>query len=284
MSRSISAASGPDDFGDPVRRSHPADRFRPARRTRRPRYQRWSRSRRSTLACRQHRRFPRGGGRAKLAELGIVDRVRRHAERDARRFALRRRSACGAPMMRMRHVASGARSSRRSACSTSSAPAFSARPARRISSGAASILPRPASRAGPRRVIPAACPDLPDAVTCEAYSHEESSVGFWPGSDAYPHAAFYAYAYPAPPAMARPRSSRPRPSTAPRWASSSCPMTQSAPRPIPMRRCSPSAGRPMMPPQISARWDRDALECPARPAKGAARRSKIPALLHRSAV
>jgi hypothetical protein len=41
-------------------------------------------------------------------------------------------------------------------------------------------------------------PGLPDAVTCEAYSHEESSLGFWPGSDAYPHAAFYAYAYPAP--------------------------------------------------------------------------------------
>jgi hypothetical protein len=38
---------------------------------------------------------------------------------------------------------------------------------------------------------------LPDAVTCEAYSHEEASLGFWPGSDAYPHAAFYAYAYPA---------------------------------------------------------------------------------------
>jgi hypothetical protein len=35
-------------------------------------------------------------------------------------------------------------------------------------------------------------------VTCEAYSHEEASVGFWPGSEAYPHAAFYAYAYPSP--------------------------------------------------------------------------------------
>jgi Family of unknown function (DUF5996) len=39
---------------------------------------------------------------------------------------------------------------------------------------------------------------LPDAVTCEAYSHEVSSAGFWPGSDAYPHAAFYSYAYPKP--------------------------------------------------------------------------------------
>jgi hypothetical protein len=45
-------------------------------------------------------------------------------------------------------------------------------------------------------------PGLPDPVTCEAYSHEEASIGFWPGSDAYPHAAFYAYAYPAPPGYA----------------------------------------------------------------------------------
>jgi Family of unknown function (DUF5996) len=41
-------------------------------------------------------------------------------------------------------------------------------------------------------------PGLPDAVTREAYSHEVSSAGFWPGNDAYPQAAFYSYAYPAP--------------------------------------------------------------------------------------
>jgi hypothetical protein len=35
-------------------------------------------------------------------------------------------------------------------------------------------------------------------VTREAYSHEVSSAGFWPGSDAFPHAAFYSYAYPEP--------------------------------------------------------------------------------------
>lgn len=51
-------------------------------------------------------------------------------------------------------------------------------------------------RAAPKH--PGGFPGLPDAVTCEAYSHEEASVGFWPGSDAYPHAAFYAYAYPTP--------------------------------------------------------------------------------------
>lgn len=51
-------------------------------------------------------------------------------------------------------------------------------------------------RVAPRH--PGGIPALPDAVTCEAYSHEEASVGFWAGSDAYPRAAFYAYAYPSP--------------------------------------------------------------------------------------
>jgi hypothetical protein len=42
-------------------------------------------------------------------------------------------------------------------------------------------------------------PGLPDAVTREAYSHEVSSAGFWPGDEAVPQAAFYSYAYPEPP-------------------------------------------------------------------------------------
>jgi hypothetical protein len=46
---------------------------------------------------------------------------------------------------------------------------------------------------------PGGVPGLPDAVTQEAYSHEVSSAGFWPGNEAFPHAAFYAYAYPEPP-------------------------------------------------------------------------------------
>ncbi len=45
---------------------------------------------------------------------------------------------------------------------------------------------------------PGGVPGLPDAITREAYSHEVSSAGFWPGSPAYPQAAFYAYAYPTP--------------------------------------------------------------------------------------
>jgi uncharacterized protein DUF5996 len=45
---------------------------------------------------------------------------------------------------------------------------------------------------------PGGVPGLPDAVTREAYSHEVSSAGFWPGGGPIPHAAFYSYAYPAP--------------------------------------------------------------------------------------
>ena len=45
---------------------------------------------------------------------------------------------------------------------------------------------------------PAGIPGLPDSVTREAYSHEVSSAGFWPGNDAFPRAAFYSYAYPEP--------------------------------------------------------------------------------------
>ena len=49
---------------------------------------------------------------------------------------------------------------------------------------------------------PGGIPGLPDAVVREAYSHEVSSAGFWPGNDAYPEAAFYSYAYPEPPGFA----------------------------------------------------------------------------------
>ena len=46
---------------------------------------------------------------------------------------------------------------------------------------------------------PGGVPNLPDAVACEAYSHEVSSAGFWPGSGAIDYPAFYSYAYPEPP-------------------------------------------------------------------------------------
>jgi hypothetical protein len=45
---------------------------------------------------------------------------------------------------------------------------------------------------------PGGVPNLPDWVAREAYSHEVSSCGFWPGSGPIPYPAFYSYAYPEP--------------------------------------------------------------------------------------
>jgi hypothetical protein len=45
---------------------------------------------------------------------------------------------------------------------------------------------------------PGGVPNLPDWVAREAYSHEVSSCGFWPGGGPVPYAAFYSYAYPEP--------------------------------------------------------------------------------------
>ena len=51
-------------------------------------------------------------------------------------------------------------------------------------------------RRAPRH--PGGVPHLPDDVAVEAYSHEVSSAGFWPGSGAIDYPAFYSYAYPEP--------------------------------------------------------------------------------------
>ena len=43
-----------------------------------------------------------------------------------------------------------------------------------------------------------ATPNVASWVMAEAYSHEVSSCGFWPGNGGYGRAAFYVYAYPEP--------------------------------------------------------------------------------------
>jgi hypothetical protein len=50
----------------------------------------------------------------------------------------------------------------------------------------------------PAPIHPGGVPGLPDVVTREAYSHEVSSAGFWPGNEDFPQAVFYSYAYPEP--------------------------------------------------------------------------------------
>ena len=64
-------------------------------------------------------------------------------------------------------------------------------------------------RRAPRH--PGGVPHLSDAVACEAYSHEVSSAGFWPGSGAIDYPAFYSYAYPEPAGF---RTARVRPDAA----------------------------------------------------------------------
>jgi len=58
-------------------------------------------------------------------------------------------------------------------------------------------------RSAPRH--PGGVPNLPDDVAQEAYSHEVSSAGFWPGSGAIDCPAYYSYAYPAPEGFASAR-------------------------------------------------------------------------------
>ena len=50
----------------------------------------------------------------------------------------------------------------------------------------------------PAPLHPGGIPHLPDAITREAYSHEVSSAGFWPGGANGGTPLFYSYAYPAP--------------------------------------------------------------------------------------
>ena len=45
---------------------------------------------------------------------------------------------------------------------------------------------------------PGGIPNLADDITREAYSHEVTSCGFWPGNRQAPTPIFYAYAYPTP--------------------------------------------------------------------------------------
>lgn len=52
---------------------------------------------------------------------------------------------------------------------------------------------------------PGGIPGLPDAITREAYSHQVSSAGFWPGDAKSEFPAFYSYAYPTPEGFAAAR-------------------------------------------------------------------------------
>ena len=50
---------------------------------------------------------------------------------------------------------------------------------------------------------PGGVPNLPDRIAREAYSHEVSSCGFWPGGGPIAYPAYYSYAYPEPEGFAK---------------------------------------------------------------------------------
>jgi hypothetical protein len=115
-------------------------------------------------------------------------------------------------------------------------------------------------RRAPRH--PGGVPHLPDEVACEAYSHEESSAGFWPGSGAIDYPAFYCYAYPEPAGF---RTTRVRPDAAffsealgefilPYDAVRTAAQPEQALLEFLQSTYEAAAS--------AAKWDRDALECP----------------------
>jgi hypothetical protein len=114
-------------------------------------------------------------------------------------------------------------------------------------------------RRAPRH--PGGVPNLPDAVAHEAYSHEESSAGFWPGSGAVDYPAFYSYVYPEPAGF---RTSKVRPD-----AASFSEALGEFILPYDAVRTADDPDRALLDflqstyeaAAISAQWDRDALEC-----------------------
>jgi hypothetical protein len=114
-------------------------------------------------------------------------------------------------------------------------------------------------RRAPRH--PGGVPHLPDAVACEAYSHEESSAGFWPGSGAADYPAFYSYAYPEPPGF---RTSKVRPGTAffsEELGEFILPYDAVRTAADPDQALLDFLQSTYEAAAISAKWDRDALEC-----------------------
>jgi hypothetical protein len=115
-------------------------------------------------------------------------------------------------------------------------------------------------RRAPRH--PGGVPHLSDAVACEAYSHEVSSAGFWPGSGAVDYPAFYSYAYPEPAGF---RASKVKPEAA--FFSEA---VGEFILPYDAVRTAENPDQALLDflqstyeaAAISAKWDRDALECP----------------------
>jgi hypothetical protein len=106
-------------------------------------------------------------------------------------------------------------------------------------------------------------PNMADSVTQEAYSDEVSSCGFWPGNGGFGQPAFYAYAYPTPPGFAAWKIQ-------PREASYNKDLGEFI-LPYESARVSINPDQAVLhflqgsyeAAAVSAKWDRDGLECKA---------------------
>src|SRR5712672_1502555 len=114
-------------------------------------------------------------------------------------------------------------------------------------------------RRAPRH--PGGVPHLPDAVAHEAYSHEVSSAGFWPGGGAIDYPAFYSYAYPEPSGF---RAAKVRPEAAlfsEALGEFILPYDAVRTAADPDKALLDFLQSTYEAAAISAKWDRDALEC-----------------------
>ncbi len=113
------------------------------------------------------------------------------------------------------------------------------------------------------RLHPGGVPNLPDAVVQEAYSHEVSSAGFWPGGDGpMGNAAFYSYAYPAPEHFDAARVVPPVAFFSRDLGEFILPYDEMRATPDPARALLDFLQSTYDAAADLGRWDRDALECP----------------------
>ena len=114
-------------------------------------------------------------------------------------------------------------------------------------------------RTAPRH--PGGVPHLPDSVASEAYSHEVSSAGFWPGSGAIDYPAFYSYAYPEPQGF---RTAKVRPDAASfneAFGEFILPYDAVRTADDPDKALLEFLQSTYEAAAVAAKWDRDALEC-----------------------
>lgn len=105
---------------------------------------------------------------------------------------------------------------------------------------------------------PGGIPNFPDWVAREAYSHEVSSAGFWPGGGDIAYPAFYSYSYPAPADFAAAAVRPDGASGSHPWGSSCSPTNWCGPQPRPTFCCSTFC----MHLQGGRRWRRMGQELP----------------------